>query len=257
MKILNLLLLLFIPVKVYCSSQNHTPSNILNQLLAAVNELCIHKSDDCGQKIIGDNPIKIEIGKDSNSKPIMGIIYDIFRELRRLSKNEALEFFKKELFPLAKSIINEYGIESFNENIIAELLKSNIDPNIFPSDEYVKNLYIYPTYVGAKKWAGIKEFPTSTGFSTNYVNNKPSFKDNKLCRMVQLQIHPITMIKYSGSKISYEIDYNFSPKEMYFYKPISNINIINNHRDEINSLLFGLKSTTDTDIPNKYIKKIF
>jgi len=41
MKILKLFLLLVISIGAYCSSQNHTTSNILNQLIAAIDELLL------------------------------------------------------------------------------------------------------------------------------------------------------------------------------------------------------------------------
>jgi len=208
MKILNLLLLLFIIVGVYCSSQNHTPTNILNQLLAAVNELCIHQPNDCGPATYiyePNNPVSVNIGLDELNNHIRGTIYDIIPELRRLSKEEANTFFKEELFPLIKEIIVKLGVDSIDKNIItdddanvivesirtnlrnkdiiAELLNSNGDINESPSlfsDNYIKKLYIYSKSGATNSGRyineilkymkdGTDEFPDNVG-NSNYSN---------------------------------------------------------------------------------------
>ncbi|KAG4082364.1 hypothetical protein H8356DRAFT_1090361 [Neocallimastix lanati (nom. inval.)] len=174
MKLFHLLLILLFIMEAYCSSQNHTPTDNLIKILAAVNELCIHKPQDCLPKMDDKNnlnPLPIEIGKDLSSNPIMGTIYDIFPELRKLEKgSEVNNFFQTVLFKYIKEIIDdEYGVQSIdiddieNENIqplldninkylndndiIAELLntqnKENADISLF-NDDNVKKLYIYP-----------------------------------------------------------------------------------------------------------------
>ncbi|KAG4088886.1 hypothetical protein H8356DRAFT_1321813 [Neocallimastix lanati (nom. inval.)] len=63
MKILKLFSLLIIAIEAYCSSQNHTTSNILNQLIAAIDELCTVDPNKCGPKSTTTGfPITVAIG---------------------------------------------------------------------------------------------------------------------------------------------------------------------------------------------------
>ncbi|KAL6590721.1 hypothetical protein LY90DRAFT_678916 [Neocallimastix californiae] len=206
MKILKLFLLLIIAIGAYCSSQNHTTSNILNQLIAAIDELCTVDPNKCGPKSTTTGfPITVAIGLDELNNYIQGSIYDIIPELRRLSNTEADNFFRNELFPIIKDVIEELGINMFenkitkaeasnivenihinlrNKDIIAELLNSNTDISISPSlfsDNYVKKLYIYPKNGNGGDY--IKEimdyvkgnsriiFPENKG-NTNYSNRE-------------------------------------------------------------------------------------
>jgi len=206
MKILKLFLLLVISIGAYCSSQNHTTSNILNQLIAAIDELCTVDPNKCGPKSTTTGfPITVAIGLDELNNYIQGSIYDIIPELRRLSNTEADNFFRNELFPIIKDVIEELGINMFenkitkaeasnivenihinlrNKDIIAELLNSNTDISISPSlfsDNYVKKLYIYPKNGNGGDY--IKEimdyvkgnsriiFPENKG-NTNYSNRE-------------------------------------------------------------------------------------
>ncbi|ORY39807.1 hypothetical protein LY90DRAFT_672361 [Neocallimastix californiae] len=206
MKILKLFLLLVISIGAYCSSQNHTTSNILNQLIAAIDELCTVEPDKCGPKSTTTGfPITVAIGLDELNNYIQGSIYDIIPELRRLSNTEADNFFRNELFPIIKDVIEELGINMFenkitkaeasnivenihinlrNKDIIAELLNSNTDISISPSlfsDNYVKKLYIYPKNGNGGDYiknimdyvndASINKFPDNEG-NTNYSNRE-------------------------------------------------------------------------------------
>jgi len=197
MKILNLLLLLLITIGGYCSSQNHTTSNILNQLIAAIDELCTTQPDKCGPKsVVSGIPITVNIGIDELNNYIKGTIFDIIPELRKLSNEEANAFFKDELFPVIKEVIEELGVNMFdrpiitdeeandiidnirinlrNKDVIAELLNSNSDLNSSPSlfsDNYIKKLFIYPKNSKGEDY--IKEI-------IKYVNdNSIDFPDNK------------------------------------------------------------------------------
>ena len=85
---------MIIAIGAYCSSQNHTTSNILNQLIAAIDELCTVDPNRCGPKsTITGFPINVVIGLDELNNYIQGSIYDIIPELRRLSNKEADNFF--------------------------------------------------------------------------------------------------------------------------------------------------------------------
>ena len=329
MKILILLFLSIITIGVYCSSQNHTTSNILNQLVAALDEICTTQPNKCGPKTISGLPITVNIGMDELNNHIKGTIYDIIPELRRLSIDEANAFFKNELFPVIKNIIEELGVNSFdktiitdedaeiivnnirdnlrNKDIIAELLNSNSEietsPSLF-SDNYIKKLYIYPDNKKSDNYIKkiinfVKDdtdnrFPENTGNTyysnsdhlrdTSYINepldiiNKNDLekliglcKKDAICKSYfmnrnessihfsifksiingveryhllindpSLKItiaHPITMIKKDDNgNISYELDKNFAPKEVYFYKPLSIFDNNNNLNSHVTSL---------------------
>ncbi|KAL6635454.1 hypothetical protein U3516DRAFT_860611 [Neocallimastix sp. 'constans'] len=76
MKILKLFSLLIIAIEAYCSSQNHTTSNILNQLIAAIDELCTVDPNKCGPKSTTTGfPITVAIGLDELNNYIQGSIY--------------------------------------------------------------------------------------------------------------------------------------------------------------------------------------
>ncbi|ORX64268.1 hypothetical protein BCR32DRAFT_287216 [Anaeromyces robustus] len=121
-------------------SHNHIPTNILNQLIAAADELCIHKSIDCLSKANNDNdnPLLVEIGKNNDS-PIMGTIYDIFPELKKLDK-EADEFFRNDLFPLIKRITNNYGVINVDNNIDDETANNILEAS---KEEYFDKIIKY------------------------------------------------------------------------------------------------------------------
>ncbi|KAL6612729.1 hypothetical protein LY90DRAFT_500731 [Neocallimastix californiae] len=137
-----------------------------------IDELCTVDPNKCSPKSITTGiPINVAVDLDELNNHIQGTIYDIISVLRRLSYKEADNFFRNELFPIIKDIIEDLGINMFenkineveanniveiiyinlkNKDIIAELLNSNNDINIslsLFSENYIKKLYIYP-----KKW---------------------------------------------------------------------------------------------------------
>jgi len=173
MNIFNFIILLIYFVNVYASSQNKTPKEIIAVVAGAADERYVHKNE-CIPKMKNDDnndnnnldPIEINIGDIGYSK-IKGTIYDIIPELRKLNKEDAKDFFSKELFPIIKKLLKNNGIESYNninedtakliksqinnylkeKDIIRELLSSNNDlitpPSLF-TDDYIKKLYLYP-----------------------------------------------------------------------------------------------------------------
>jgi len=185
MYIIKLLILFYIIIGVRCSSQNHTSGNHSKLVAAAADESCVHKPTNCKPKMNPktqenteqpDSPLIITIGQNkSNNEIIKGTIYDIYPQLRRLTKDEAEDFYSTKLFKLTKDILKEkHGIESYDhiteeiknniiksidtilrdEDIIGELLNSNVDSKfISPSlidNNYDKELYIYPNIDNVK-----------------------------------------------------------------------------------------------------------
>ncbi|KAG4086031.1 hypothetical protein H8356DRAFT_1373602 [Neocallimastix lanati (nom. inval.)] len=71
-------------------------------------------------------------------------------------------------------------------------------------------------------------------------------------------VHPITVIKSlsSDGKYEYEVDKDFSPKEVYFYKPLPIFNTnINSHVTSLNNLFTDSSNQGNNDIINDYLNE--
>jgi len=122
MKLKLIVLIFFFVIKVFCSGQNHTPTDFVIQILAAADENCVHKSKcrprldpETGKPYIFNIRDNNENNRSSNNL-IDVSIYDIIPELRFLSEKDAIKYYENVLFPAAKRAFNEYfELENFDD----------------------------------------------------------------------------------------------------------------------------------------------